>query len=126
MDVFSYSQYYAQVNDIIYIKSNPNKAISTFNVKTNTFIQSHTDLDVSSTGTGYTVNQIIYTCVAATEGYVFIAGGRYCESSSKWVSANDVLVYDLTGDQWIQNTRSMTHPREEHSCIIHPDTNELY
>eukprot|EP01083_Nonionella_stella_P065034 170015_1 len=124
MDVFSFAQYYWQVNDIIYIKSSDNPAISTFNVKTKTFIQSHMNMTVSSPG--YTVKSLISTCVVATEEYVFIAGGRYTESGSKWVTTNDVHVYDLTGDQWIQNTRSMTHSRDEHSCIIHPDTNALY
>eukprot|EP01083_Nonionella_stella_P187633 689881_1 len=119
-NVFSYSQYYRQLNDVIYIKSAVKFGISTFNVKTNTFIPSYTDYV-----NGGSV-QIIYPCVATTEGYVFIAGGRYHTSSSIWVTTTDVHVYDLAGDQWIQNIPSMQKPREEHSCIIHPDTNELH
>eukprot|EP01083_Nonionella_stella_P194385 716980_1 len=119
INVFSFTQYYAQVNDIIYIKTDAiEAALSTFNVNTGAFIQSYTtNMNIPST------SRLIYPCVAATERYVIVSGGRYFATLS---STNKVHSYDLKTDQWIQNVSPMTHKRDQHSCIIHPFTNELY
>eukprot|EP01083_Nonionella_stella_P038937 105883_1 len=110
-DVHGYSQYWAQIDHLLYIKDGNSDAIDIFDMKTKTFTADYiTNIPVTTSG---------YACLASSQTQLFVLGGT--------VNAiNDVQLYDLFTSQWLRDVPSMKSTRLNFACIVHPTTNALY
>eukprot|EP01083_Nonionella_stella_P301926 1038648_1 len=110
-DVHGYSQYWAQIDHLLYIKDGNSDTIDIFDMKTKTFTADYiTNIPVTTSG---------YACLASSQTQLFVLGGT--------VNAiNDVQLYDLFTSQWLRDVPSMKSTRLNFACIVHPTTNALY
>eukprot|EP01083_Nonionella_stella_P282699 961975_1 len=112
IDLWGYSTFYTQVDNLLYILTAPD-ALNTFNFQTRDLIQNIYTVPVSlSYG----------SCITSHNNSIYLIGGA--DTSSNPIDSVQIL--DLLTAQWLNNAPSLKQARERHSCVIHPNTNELY
>eukprot|EP01084_Bolivina_argentea_P042486 78322_1 len=115
-----FGQYYSQIDDTLYIISYPNgDKLSVFNMSTKVFesVWNNVDIPLAVSSAGCLASSTIFT--EKYINYLFIVGG-----GGNGVYLNTLQTLDITAMIWYSST--MKDFRAYLSCIVHPQSNELY
>eukprot|EP01083_Nonionella_stella_P275480 935548_1 len=110
--VYGQSQYYAQLNNILYIINIEGNALHTFNIATQSIQYDYHTAFATSVG--------FSACLASIDrhdGYLLVIGGQ--SGPFSFLSTTQIL--NLTSNQWMPNAPNMTQSRGHHACIVYKD-----
>eukprot|EP01084_Bolivina_argentea_P141652 248902_1 len=111
---FGMSDYYTQINHLLYMISTDRNTLNVYNMDTNIFISDLINVTNHSIWSG---------CITSTHNTLFIMGGY---DDYWYLLMNTVSILLLDTMEWLNNVPSMQINRAGHSCNIDPDTSSLY
>eukprot|EP01084_Bolivina_argentea_P204255 348794_1 len=106
------SQFYTQINHILYIIDNIGDKVLIYNMETKIFINNiFIDTNVG-----------IYGCLTSSTEYLYIIGG-YNQIDN---NLNTLQILNISSNEWLSGMPTMQQDRIRLSCILHPSSNKLY
>eukprot|EP01083_Nonionella_stella_P289399 984770_1 len=108
------SQFYAQTNNILWMIEYGGRSFIQFNVDT-------LEIKYNYRNITFPIDVENYGCLTADSHYLYIVGGSHTVNNNGVInseSRNDVQMFSLLTEAWLDNVPSMNSRRRSHTCHI--------
>eukprot|EP01084_Bolivina_argentea_P029373 54522_1 len=104
-DVYGYSQFYTQMNDVLYMLNPNGSRLDQFNLNNQQFSRLN--------GPNIPINVGNVACLASFKNYLIVMGGESAQS------LRAVQILNIYQYKWLSNIPSLQVARQVFSCIVH-------